>query len=52
MSDIYGYVNGHAVKSRDDFICINAAYGNGTGSYSKSLYSDESIKDSCFGYLD
>ena len=21
MSDIYGYVNGHAVNSRDDFIC-------------------------------
>lgn len=40
-----------------EVVCVdsydfNAAYGNGTGSYSKSLYSDGSIKDSCFGYLD
>ena len=30
----------------------NAAYGNGTGSYDKTLYSDGTIKDGCYGYLD
>lgn len=30
----------------------NAAYGNGTGSYDRTLYSDGTIKDGCYGYLD
>ena len=30
----------------------NAAYGNGTGSYSKELWSDGTIKTGCYGYLD
>ena len=30
----------------------NAAYGNGTGAYDRTLYSDGSIKDGCYGYLD
>lgn len=30
----------------------NDSYGNGTGSYAKTLYSDGTIKDSCYGYLD
>ena len=30
----------------------NAAYGNGTGTYDRTLYSDGSIKDGCYGYLD
>jgi len=29
-----------------------AGYGNGTGSYDKTLYSDGTIKDGCYGYLD
>ena len=40
-----------------EVVCVdsydfNAAYGNGTGSYSKSLYSDGTIRDTCYGYLD
>lgn len=27
-------------------------YGNGTGSYDKTLYSDGSIREGCYGYLD
>lgn len=30
----------------------NAAYGNGIGSYDRILYSDGTIKDGCYGYLD
>jgi hypothetical protein len=37
-----------AVDSYD----YNDSYGNGTGAYAKTLYSDGTIKDSCYGYLD
>lgn len=30
----------------------NAAYGSGTGAYDRTLYSDGSIKDGCYGSLD
>lgn len=30
----------------------NASYGNGTGAYDRTLYSDGSIKNGCYGYLD
>ena len=30
----------------------NAAYGNGTGSYSKELWSDGTIRTGCYGYVD
>lgn len=37
-----------AVDSYD----YTAAYGNGTGSYDRTLYSDGTIRDGCYGYLD
>lgn len=37
-----------AVDSYD----YNAPYGNGTGSFDRTLYSDGTIKDGCYGYLD
>lgn len=37
-----------AVDSYD----YNAPYGNGTGSYDRTLYSDGTIKDGCYSYLD
>lgn len=30
----------------------NTAYGNGTGSFDKTLYSDGTIRDGCYGYAD
>ena len=30
----------------------NAKYGNGTGAYERTLYSDGTIRDGCYGYLD
>ena len=30
----------------------NATYGNGTGTYERILYSDGTIKEGCYGYLD
>lgn len=35
-----------------DHFEYNASYGNGTGAYDRTLYSDGSIKDGCYGYLD
>ena len=31
---------------------FTAAYGNGTGSFSKELWSDGTIREGCYGYLD
>lgn len=30
----------------------NAEYGNGTGTYERTLYSDGTIREGCYGYLD
>lgn len=44
------FKNGEVVKvDSEDYV---ASYGNGTGSYSRTLFSDGHIEDACFGYLD
>ena len=46
------YNNGEGEVIPVDSYEYNAKYGNGTGAYERTLYSDGTIRDGCYGYLD